>query len=60
MTKYIRQNNLLTELDEKLAAKYPDFSPVKRLTLALNASFDDGRQANTLVASRPRKENERS
>ena len=47
VAKFIRQNNLLPNIDKTLTAKFPNVSTVRRLIVAINVSFDEGRQPNT-------------
>ena len=49
VAKFIRKNNLLPTIDEALAEKYPNISTVLRVVLAINVSFNEGRQPNTPV-----------
>jgi hypothetical protein len=63
VAKHIKKNNLLPNIDKTLAEKYPHISTVRRLILAMNVSFDEGRQPNTPVNAGVRyryKENERN
>ena len=41
--KYIKKNNLLPNIDKELTAKYPKQPMIRRLILALNVSFSEGR-----------------
>ena len=60
VAKYIQKNELLPQVGSMLAKKYPHLPFVQRFVLAMNASFDEGRQnaPNGKVRHRYR-ENER-
>ena len=63
IAKYIKKNDLLPSIDKTLSEKYPHLPTVRRLVLAVNVSFNEGRQPNTPVNAGVRyryKENERN